>query len=191
MFSSVIAAIDSLLGWKIRRQGAVQTGQGTKLIWRRINCAAGNRLTVGEHSIVLANIRFEDSAGSIRIGNRCFIGKSDLVCYRSIDIRDDVIMSWGVTITDHDSHSLDWQYRKDDVLQWHTGRKDWKHVANAPVVVESKAWIGFNVSILKGVTIGEGAVVGAGSVVTRDVAPFSVVAGNPARRIRSLTSAQS
>ena len=188
MFSSVIAAIDYLLSRKIRRQGVVQVGQGSRLIWRRINSAAGNRLVVGQQSIVLANIRFEDVGGSVRIGDRCFIGKSDLVCYRSIDIRDDVIMSWGITITDHDSHSLDWQHRKDDVLEWHSGRKDWSRVANAPVVIESKVWIGFNVNILKGVTIGEGAVVGAGSVVTRNVAPFSVVAGNPARLIRTLTT---
>ena len=188
MFSSVIAAIDFLLGWKIRQQGAVQAGQGTRLVWRRINRATGNCLTVGDHSIVLANIRFEDSGGAIRIGDRCFIGKSDLICYRTIDISDDVIMSWGVTITDHDSHSLDWQHRKDDVLEWHAGRKDWSRVASAPVVIESKAWIGFNVSILKGVTIGEGAVIGACSVVTRDVAPYTVVVGNPARFVRALNA---
>src|SRR5258705_12650471 len=122
MFSSVMAAIDSILGWKIRWQGAVQAGQSTKLVWRRINRAAGNRLTVGDHSIVLANIRFEDSGGSIRIGNRCFIGKSDLVCYRSIDIRDDVIMSWGVKIIDNNSHSLDWQNRRADGLECHARR---------------------------------------------------------------------
>ena len=51
----------------------------------------------------------------------------------------------------------------------------------------SKVWIGFNAIILKGVTIGEGAVVGAGSVVTKDVLPWTVVAGNPARLIREIS----
>jgi acetyltransferase-like isoleucine patch superfamily enzyme len=189
MRSDWIALIDSMLGWKLRRQGAVTVGQGTKLVWRRLNRAAGNRLTVGEHSIVQANIRFEDSGGTVRIGSRSFIGKSNLVCYRSIDIGDDVIMSWGITITDHDSHSVDWRHRKSDVMQWGEGYKDWMHVPHASVVIADKVWIGFNASILKGVTVGEGAVVGACSVVTRDVAPFSVVAGNPARLIRTLSGA--
>lgn len=189
MLKGWIAPLDSMLGWKLRRQGFVEVGRDSRLVWRRIKRAAGNRLAIGERSIVQANIRFEDTGGTMRIGDRTFIGKSDLVCYRSIDIGNDVIMSWGVTITDHDSHNVDWQYRQSDVLQWSEGRKDWTHVPHAPVVVSDKVWVGFNASILKGVTIGEGAVVGACSVVTRDVRPFSVVVGNPARLIRMLPGA--
>lgn len=55
--------------------------------------------------------------------------------------------------------------------------------SNQKVVIEDDVWIGARVTILKGVVVGEGAVVGAGSVVTRDVAPYTVVAGNPARKI--------
>src|SRR6185312_10934172 len=118
MLNRWIAWVDSMLGWKLRRQGVVTIGKGTTLVWRRLNRAAGNRLAIGDHSIVQSNIRFEDSGGTVRIGDRTFIGNSDLVCYRSIDIGNDVIMSWGITITDHDSHNVDWQLRKDDVLQW-------------------------------------------------------------------------
>ena len=189
MHNDWIGLLDSMLGWKLRRQGAVTVGQGTKLAWRRLNHIRGNWLSIGEHSIVQANILFEETGGTMRIGNRTYIGKSDLICYRSVDIGNDVVMSWGITITDHDSHNVDWQHRKNDVMQWSKGRKDWTHVSYAPVVIADKVWIGFNASILKGVTIGEGAVVGACSVVTRDVAPFSVVAGNPARLIRNLSVA--
>jgi acetyltransferase-like isoleucine patch superfamily enzyme len=52
-----------------------------------------------------------------------------------------------------------------------------------PVTIENRAWIGARALVLPGVRIGEGAVVGAGAVVTRDVEPFSIVAGNPARKI--------
>lgn len=58
--------------------------------------------------------------------------------------------------------------------------KDWSTVKSAPIKICDKAWIGFNAIILKGVTIGEGAVVGAGAVVTHDVPPWTIVAGNPA-----------
>jgi galactoside O-acetyltransferase len=67
-----------------------------------------------------------------------------------------------------------------------SGKKVWTHVERQPVTIESKAWIGFNVIILKGVTIGEGAIVGAGSVVTKDVPPYTIVGGNPARVIREI-----
>ena len=57
----------------------------------------------------------------------------------------------------------------------------------APVRIGDKAWIGFNAIILKGVTVGEGAIVAAGAVVTKDVPPYTIVAGNPARVIRTLS----
>ena len=97
-------------------------------------------------------------------------------------------MSWGVTIVDHDFHSTDWTKRENDVREWRRGRKVWDHVAHAPVTIADKVWIGFNVSVLKGVTIEEGAVVGACSVVTRDIPAYSLAAGNPARVIRTLRS---
>ncbi|AKE63582.1 2,3,4,5-tetrahydropyridine-2,6-dicarboxylate N-acetyltransferase [Microcystis aeruginosa NIES-2549] len=66
--------------------------------------------------------------------------------------------------------------------------KDAKYldIKSAPVVIEDHVWIGFNVAILKRVTIGKGAIIGAGSVVTQDVEPFTVVAGNPAKIIKRL-----
>lgn len=182
----ILKGIDSILGWKSRLSGAVNVGQGSTIAWRRIRRATGNTLTIGEQSLVHAEISFEEAGGRIQIGDRTFIGRSHLVCYRSLAIGDDVIISWGVTIVDHDSHSIDWMDRRNDVLEWGAGRKNWDRIAHAPVVVSNRAWIGFNVSILKGVTIGEGAVIGAGSVVTRDIPPYSLAAGNPARVIRAL-----
>lgn len=62
--------------------------------------------------------------------------------------------------------------------------KDWDNVITKEITICKKAWIGMNVIILKGVTIGEGAVVAAGSVVTKDVPPYRVVGGNPAQIIK-------
>ncbi|TIX81133.1 MAG: hypothetical protein E5V27_17290 [Mesorhizobium sp.] len=68
-----------------------------------------------------------------------------------------------------------------------SGQKNWSDVGIAPVTIEENVWIGFGVTILKGVTIGKGAVVGAASVVTKDVEPFTVVAGVPAKKVRDLS----
>src|SRR5258705_11491437 len=165
----IIGPVDSILGWRSRLSAAVKIGRGSSIAWRRIKHVKGNSLSVGENSIVHADISFEEAGGEIQIGSCSFIGRSHLVCYRSLVIGDDVIVSWGVTIVDHDSHSVNWEMRRDDVRDWGKGKKNWIHIAHAPVVVKDKAWIGFNVSILKGVTIGEGAVIGACSVVTRDI----------------------
>jgi galactoside O-acetyltransferase len=188
MLKYMVTLIDFMLGWKVRRSSAVQIGRGTTIVWRRLKHVSGNLLLVGEDSIIHADISFEESGGKIQIGSRTFVGRSDLVCYRSLIVGDDVIMSWGITVVDHDSHSIEWEKRRDDVCNWGKGQKNWEHIAHAPVVIGNRAWVGFNVSILKGVTIGEGAVIGAGSVVARDVPPYSVAVGNPARVVRSLIS---
>ena len=182
----LVTFIDCLLGWQARGSGAVQIGRNTTIAWRRLKRVSGNLLSVGEDSIVHANISFEESGGKIQIGSRTFVGRGNLVCYRSLIIGDDVIMSWGVTVVDHDSHSIEWSKRCNDVRDWAVGQKRWAYIAHAPVVIGDKAWVGFNVSILKGVTIGEGAVIGACSVVTRDIPPYSLVVGNPAKVVRSL-----
>jgi galactoside O-acetyltransferase len=68
------------------------------------------------------------------------------------------------------------------------GNKDWSRVATAPIRICDYAWLGFDVVVLKGVTIGEGAIVGARAVVTKDVPPWTIVAGNPARVAKEIPS---
>ena len=96
------------------------------------------------------------------------------------------MISWGVTVTDHNSHSLKFSERQSDVLNWHKGKKDWSKVRIQNVVIDDKAWIGFNAILLKGIKIGEGAIVAAGSVVSKDVPAYTIVAGNPATLVQKL-----
>jgi acetyltransferase-like isoleucine patch superfamily enzyme len=136
--------------------------------------------------MIEATLAFERPGATIVVGDRTFMGSSIVSVADNVRIGSDVLISWGVNIADHDSHSLDWAGRRDDVRNWLRGEKDWSQVSVAPVLISDKAWIGMNSIILKGVTVGEGAVVGAGSIVTKDVAPWTVVAGNPARPIRKV-----
>jgi acetyltransferase-like isoleucine patch superfamily enzyme len=93
------------------------------------------------------------------------------------------LISHGVNIHDNDSHSLSAAARSDHFSQIiAVGHPiDIGGISGAAVEIESDVWIGFNATILKGVTVGKGAIVGAASVVTRDIAPYTIVAGNPAK----------
>jgi acetyltransferase-like isoleucine patch superfamily enzyme len=174
-----------------RASGRVSVGAGSTVNWLRLRAGGGGKIEIGVASAVHCRIDFDTPAGRVRVGDRCFIGASHIVCHTGITIGDDVIVSWGVTIVDHDSHSLDQKQRRFDVENWRRGLKDWAGVAVAPVVICDGAWIGFGASILKGVRVGEGAVIGAGAVVTRDVAAHAVAAGNPARVVRTLGAGNS
>lgn len=164
----------------------VEAAPSARYSARKISAPHGGRLVIGQGSVVEGGVAFERAGAEVRIGARSFVN-AQLAAAELITIGDDVLVAWGVTIVDHDSHSLVFSKRKDDVSLWARGEKRWEHVPVALVTVGDKAWIGLNAIILKGVTIGEGAVVGAGAVVTKDVAAWTVVGGNPARVIRTLS----
>lgn len=154
-------------------------------------------LTVGAHGFLNATFVFEGNSGQVSIGDRCYFGaKGSVICRNSVEIGNDVTIAWGVTIYDHDSHSTDWRQRSKVVEHFYRfygnydcyEKIDWTGVKSAPIVIKDKVWIGFDVVILKGVTIGEGAIIGARSVVTKDVEPYTVVGGNPARAIKKLSN---
>lgn len=149
-------------------------------------------LSVGENGVIAGNYIFETDEGKISIGNRVHIGGSTFISRESITIEDDVTIAWGCTFYDHNSHSTVWEERSNDTVQEYEDylkygdsirNKNWSVVKKAPIKICQKAWIGMNCIVLKGVTIGEGAIVAAGSVVTKDVAPWTVVGGNPAVKI--------
>lgn len=177
---------NALMGWRFAFSKRIRIGTGSKIRWSGISLKANNRVTIGDACMVAARISFDGLSGVVSIGDRSYIGASHLVCHSSICIGEDSIISWGVTVVDHDSHSIRWEERSRDVTDWHLGSKDWTHVPVAPVKIGNRVWIGFNAIVLKGVTIGDGAVIGAGSVVTHDVPPGAIVAGNPARVIRMI-----
>ena len=109
----------------------------------------------------------------LRVGTNCGFSGTVLAAAESIVLEDRVVCGANVTITDTDWHGLRPSNRRGPA-------------AHSPVHVARDVWIGMNATILKGVTIGQEAVVAAGSVVTDPVPAGVVVAGNPARVVREL-----
>jgi galactoside O-acetyltransferase len=130
---------------------------------------------------------FEKEGASISIGSNTFVGRATFSIAESIVIGDFVMIAWGATVLDHGSHSINFSERQQDPEMALRREKDWAFVKVAPVRIDSKSWIGLNAIILRGVHIGEGAVVAAGAIVTKDVPPWTVVAGNPAKIIKRLS----
>lgn len=127
--------------------------------------------------------------GEISIGEYCYVGEqSHIWSAASISIGDRVLISHNVNIFDSLTHPINplkrHQHFHQIVTCGHPGQVDL--LDESPVRIGNDVWIGCLAIILRGVTIGEGAIVGAGSVVSKDVPPFTIVAGNPARIVREL-----
>ena len=172
------------VGWLAPRLVA-DIGHGSRISGRVERRVPGGQVRVGADSVVAGILVTETEVSRLTIGDNVFIGADTLIdCVREVTVEDDVLISYQVIIMDSDNHSLRASERVEDLRRWREGRYDWTRVACRPVRIRAKAWIGARSIIAKGVEVGEGAVVAAGAVVTRDVEPFTVVAGNPARVVR-------
>lgn len=143
-------------------------------------------ISVGNDCAIQGHLVTEHDDAEILIGNNVFVGAQTIIdCAMKIVIEDDVLVSYQCLLMDSNNHSERASERADDMRRHVDGmRHPWEDVTSAPIRICRGAWIGARAIILKGVTIGEGAVVGAGSVVTKSVRAHTIVAGNPARVIR-------
>ena len=147
----------------------VRLGRGV-LIYGFVNlygCEIGDDAKIGA---------FVEIQRGAKIGSRVKVSSHSFIC-EGVTVEDEVFIGHGVMFT-NDRYPR--ATNGDGILQT---AEDW---AVIPTVVKRRASIGSNATILCGVTIGEGAIVGAGSIVTRDVPPHSIVAGNPARVLRTI-----
>ncbi len=129
-----------------------------------------------------------DRTGLIEVGDDCYIANASLVSSMRITIGSLVMIAGGVTIADSDFHPLNPADRVVDSIALSPvgDRSRRPRIRSSPVVIEDEVWIGYNATILKGVRIGKGAMIAPGAVVSRNVAPGTVVAGNPAVVVRAL-----
>lgn len=145
------------------------------------------RLQMGDRVICRGILRCENwGTPQLIIGDRVYIGDDCIVsCAERIEIGRLTLIAHGAQIFDNDSHPVDPIEREKDYTIV-TGEISGSRppIESAPVVIGERAWIGLNAIVMKGVRIGNCSVVAAGSVVTTDVPPHSVVAGNPAKVIK-------
>jgi len=134
-------------------------------------------IRIGERSVVAGHLQTFGHGGRIEIGDWCYVGPGSRIwSAASVHIGNRVLISHNVNIHDTNSHPRDAAERHAHfvaiVEQGHPRRLD--TVSAAPVEIGDDVWIGFNAIVLKGVTIGRGSIIGAGSIVTEDVPEHSL-----------------
>jgi len=134
----------------------------------------GARIDIGDDTTICNYVVIKSSpdAGRIVIGKRVWIGQGSIIEGKDISIGDDVILAPNVHVIGGD-HGI--------ARNWRINQQAAK---TAPVVIENDVWIGSGSVVLKGVKLHEGCVVGARSVVTHDIPPYTIAVGTPARVIR-------
>lgn len=139
----------------------------------------------GDHVTLWRTSLATEEKGCIEIGDYSYIQNALLVCADKITIGKFVMIAGGVTIADSDFHPLSPAGRlADTVALSPLGNRHKRQMMKVlPVNIKDDVWIGFNATILKGVTIGRGAIIQPGAVVIGDVEDGEIVAGNPAVKI--------
>lgn len=180
-----------------RSSGWVLVGKGASIRYARhlsvgrdfivedyaeVNCMTyrgiivGDRVTIGKHAIIRPTNIYGDAIGEgLKIGNNSSIGPYSYIgCSGFIEIGDNVMMSPRVSI-----------YAENHLFEHPELTIKEQGVKREFVKIEDDCWIAANTIILAGVTVGRGSVIAAGSVVTKDVPPYSIVGGVPAKVIKS------
>lgn len=187
----ILQPIDRFMNYIIFYVNGVQFSSFKNHGWLRINVGRGGKCVIGENfrsnnremsnpigrfnrcSIIVGN------NGTLVIGKNVGMSSAAIVCNHHIEIGDNVNLGGNVVIYDTDFHSLNAESRLDS-------KTDSPETKTASVKIGSSAFIGGHSTILKGVEIGENSIVGACSVVTKNIPGNEIWAGNPARKIRSL-----
>ncbi|MFQ5456769.1 MAG: acyltransferase [Nitrospirota bacterium] len=155
--------------WLFDRCGLIQVTGRIFVIKKNARINIGKCL-IWKHVKFDMEGRNKDQPAILEIGNLSTIGdRTEIHVAEKVSIGREVLIGWDCVIMDRNYHGIEDQEEKV-----------------SPVIIEDNVWIGCRSIILPGVKIGKGAVIGAGSVVTRDVHPKTIAAGNPAKNIREI-----
>jgi acetyltransferase-like isoleucine patch superfamily enzyme len=160
-----------------------------------IRRAKGATIKIGENLILNNSTRYNTAGinhkcvlaasqkgATLEIGNNVGMSGVSIVASEYIKIGNNVNLGANVCIYDTDFHSLDYKIRRNE-RTWDSDKLN-EYTRSSPVIIEDDVWVGANVIILKGVTVGARSILGAGSVVTKNIPKDSIAAGNPAKVIK-------
>ncbi|MBS1517297.1 MAG: acyltransferase [Bacteroidetes bacterium] len=153
---------------RIENKGSITLGNNMRLISAKCGYNSGN----------LAGGVFlrTSKEGSIKTGDEVYLNGTSIISEESVTLGSRIMIGANTVIMDTNSHNVPYKNRL----------KRWDKIRRKAVVIEDDVWIGANCFIMKGVRIGKGSIIGAGSVVNNEVKPFSVYAGNPAVFIKNI-----
>jgi acetyltransferase-like isoleucine patch superfamily enzyme len=148
-----------------------------------------NLIRIGCNTHFRGEIFLFNHDGEISIGEFCYIGEGTKIwSARKISIGNRVLIAHNVNIFDNNSHPINYKERRQHFLNIiNSGHPNTIDLQEKEIIIEDDVWIGFNSTILKGVRVGEGSIIAASSLVTNDVPPFTLVAGHPAKVIKTLS----
>jgi len=153
--------------------------------FKRFRSREKNALVIGANS-TMDGVHFAMGAKArMKIGDYCYFTNAVLLCELELQIGNYVVIGWNTTISDTDFHPIAPAERIADAIACSPlgkGRPR-PEISCKPVIIEDDVWIGPNATILKGVRIGAGAWIEAGTLVTRDVPARARMMGNPAQKI--------
>ena len=144
-----------------KQSGSLYVAEGASLEVDSFDAYAGCRINV-------------NAGARLTLGSGYMNQDSVIDCFESITVGHHVVISERVVMRDSDNHTIRSLVESSD-----------GQAITSPIIVEDNVWIGMNATILKGVTIGEGSIIAAGSVVTRSIPPHCLAAGVPAKVIKT------
>ena len=165
----LIGYLKGFLYWpRLKKFRPIRVHGFPKIKTRNASVSIGERTTLWPGVKLSAISDDPANPAIISVGRGSSIGdRTQIHCCQRVTVGDSVIISWGVNILENNKHKT-----ADNAIK------------TAPITIMDRVWIGCNAIILSGITIGTGSIIAAGTVVTRDVPPRSLVAGNPGRVIR-------
>lgn len=163
------------MSWRFHGLPLIEKAKGStiKIGKKFVACSNAKFNTIGvPHKVIIKTI---SRNAIIEIGDHVGMSGAVMSSASKISIGDNVLIGSGVLIMDSDAHPIHPKDRRNSNL-----------IKTKPVVIEENVFIGARSIIMKGVTIGRGSVVGAGSVVTQNVEAMTIVAGNPAKFLKNI-----